>query len=254
MESFTPRNLIAGHLKGTRKNAMDAAATAAAGILGTENVALVCTWSKGDDIWYLATAAADLASHPEASCALGAALPGDKGHEGDGAYQCELAGGLCAVVVKQGDALHSFVGTPTMAQRFAQLEGAATTHSCSGPASPWQFPLAASLRRAAHLQTAITASGLVVAVLAALAWGWAAYGVSQQDTLRAALQVEHQQAWDSALTLLKPPANPKALTDLQKAVAQAVQEKGALVQFEYHDGHSSWTLNANGRVVTGASN
>jgi hypothetical protein len=253
MESFTPRNFISGHLQGPRKQAMDAAATAAAGILGTEHIALVCTWVKGD-IWYLAAAAADLASHPDAACALGVALPGATGHEGDGAYVCELAGGLQAVVVKQGDALHSFVGTPAMAQRFAQQEAASSTHSCSGPGSPWQFPQAASLRREARMQTAITASGLMVAVLAALTWGWAAYGVSQQEALRTTLQAEHQQAWDSALALLTPPANPKALSDLQKAVAQAVQEKGVLLQFEYQGGHSTWTLNANNRVITGASN
>jgi hypothetical protein len=253
MQPYTPRNLIAGHLQGPRKSALDAAASAAAGILGTEHIALVCTWDKGH-IWYLATDAADLASHPDATCALGIALPGAKGHEGDGAYQCELAHGLTAVVVKQGEALHSFVGTAAMAQRFVQQEGATATHTCTGPGSQWQFPLAASLRREARLQTAITATGLVVATLAALTWGWAAYGVSQQEAMRATLQAEHQHAWDSALTLLVPPANPKALSDLQKAVAQAVQEKGVLVQFEYRDGHSTWTLNANNRVITGASN
>jgi hypothetical protein len=253
MESFTPRNFISGHLQGKRNQALEAAATAAAGILGTENVALVCTWAKGD-IWYLAAAADDLASHPDALCALGVALPGSSGHEGDGAYQCELAGGLQALVVKRGDALHSFVGTPAMAQRFAQQEAASTTHHCTGPGSPWQFPQAASQRRQARLQVAITASGVAVAVLAALTWGWAAYGVSQQEVLRATLLAEHQQAWDSALTLLTPQSNPKALADLQKAVAQAVQEKGALLQFEYQGGRSSWTLNANNRVITGASN
>jgi hypothetical protein len=253
MESFTPRNIISGHLKGTRRNAMDAAAAAAVGILGTESIALVCSWEQGD-IWYLAAAAADLASHPDAHCALGLALPGTTGHEGDGAYLCDLAGGLCAMVVKQGETLHSFVGTPAMAKRFAQQEGAAATHTCTGPGSPWQFPLAAGIRREARLSTAITAAGVLVAVLAALTWVWAAYGVSRQDALRSTLQAEHQQAWTSALPLLAPPANPKALTDLQKAVAQAVQEKGVLLQFEYHEGRSTWTLNANNRVIAGASN
>jgi hypothetical protein len=253
MESFTPRNLIAGHLKGPRKNAMDAAVAAVAGILGTESVALICSWDRGD-IWYLAASAADMASHPDAYCALGLALPGTKGHEGDGAYQCDLAGGLCAMVVKNGESLHSFVGTAAMAKRFAQQEGATTTHTCAGSGSPWQFPLAAGIRREARLTTGITVAGIVVAVLAALTWGWAAYGVSRQEALRATLQAEHQQAWNNALPLLAPPANPKALTDLQKAVAQAVQEKGVLLQFEHHDGNSTWTLNANGRVIAGASN
>ncbi len=253
MESFTPRNLISGHLKGSRKNPVEAAAAAAAGILGTESIALVCSWIRGE-IWYLAAPAADLASHPDASCALGMALPGANGHEGDGAYQCELAGGLSAMVVKQGDALHSFVGTAAMVKRFAQQEGAAATHTCAGPGSPWQFPLAAAIRRETRLNIAITAAGVLVAVLASLTWGWAAYGVSQQDTLLAKLQAEHQQAWTSALTLLSAPTNPKALTDLQKAVAQAVQEKGVLLQFESHEGHSTWTLNANGQVIAGASN
>jgi hypothetical protein len=232
---------------------MDAAASAAAGLLGTECIALVCTWVKGE-VWFLATAAADLASHPGARCALGMALPGASGHQGDGAYQCALAGGLQGVVVKQGAALHSFVGTPAMAERFVRLEGASTTHRCAGPGSPWQFPLAAGIRRDARLKTAITATGMLVAVMAALTWGWAAHDGSRQDALRATLQAEHQVAWNRTLALMTPPTNPKALTDLQKAVAQAVQEKGALLQFEYHDGRSTWTLNANNRVITGASN
>jgi len=37
-------------------------------------------------------------------------------------------------------------------------------------------------------------------------------------------------------------------------VAQAVQEKGTLVQFDYRDGRSTWTFQVNGHPTSGASN
>jgi len=253
MELFTPRTFVAGHTKATRAKPAEAAAAAASAILGTENLALICTRTK-DDIWYLAASAADLASHPQALSPLAAALPGADGHAGDAAYVYDLAGGMQAVVVKRADALHSFVGTPAMVQRFATLEGASEVHACAGKGMPWLFPAAASIQREARWRAALSATGLALAVLAAVAWGWAAQSSSHQKELQATLQQAQQASWSSALNLLTPPANPKALADLQKAVAQAVQEKGALVQFEFREGHSTWTLNANGRAISGASN
>jgi hypothetical protein len=95
---------------------------------------------------------------------------------------------------------------------------------------------------------------LLVAVLSAAVWLWAALDVSHQDALREALQKEHLKAWTSAVAALEPAVYPKALADLQKAVTQAGQENAALVEFDYRAGRATWTLNANGRVVTGASN
>jgi hypothetical protein len=252
MQTFTPRTLISGHLKASRAKDVDAAALAAASVLGCDSVALVCTRAQGE-VWYLACPATDLASHPDAATSLAAALPGAPDHDGDGAYLCDLAGALQAVVVKQGDNLHCFIGSPAQAQRFVTLEHATTTHTCAGKGLPWLVPAAARVKREARLTLAITVSGLLVAVIAAISWGWAARDVSHQTQLREDLQKEHLKAWTSAVASLEPPVYPKALADLQKAVAQAVQEKGALVEFDYHDGRATWTLNANGRVVSGAS-
>jgi hypothetical protein len=252
-ESWTPRSFIAGRVPARRGKDAQLAADGAAGVLGTENVAVIHVRAQGH-VWYLAAPASDLASHPNAASVLAAALPGAPGHEGDGAYTTDLANGLQAVVVKQGDKLHSFVGNPAMVQRFAALEGATATHACTGAGVAWWLPVAASLRRMAHLQIGITATGLLVATLSAGVWLWAARDVSHQAELRDALHKEHQKAWTRAVAALDPPAYPKALADLQKAVNQAVQEKGALVEFDYHDGHATWTLNASGQVITGASN
>jgi len=252
MESFTPRSLIAGRIPAGRGNDAEQAAAAAASLLGTDHVAVVQRRWQGA-IWYLAAPAADLASHPCAASVLAAALPGAPGHEGDGAYSTALAAGLQAVVVKQGEALHGFVGTPALAERFARLEGATVTHVCRGEGAPWQVPLAAALRRQGHLQTAMAASGLLMAVLGALAWLWAAHDGAAQAAQREALMQEQQAALAEAQRLLEPPAYPKALADLQRAVAQAAREQGALVKFEHAQGRSAWTLNVDGRVVAGAS-
>jgi hypothetical protein len=222
-------------------------------VLGTEHLAVIYTRLLGD-VWYLAAPAADLASHPNAASALAAALPGAPGYEGDGAYTADLAAGLQAVVVKKSDKQHCFVGSPAMVQRFAALEGATSTHACVGKGVVWQMPVAASLRRKALLQNMVVASGLVVAALSAVVWLWAARDVSYQTELRDALQKEHLKAWTGAVAALEPSSYPKALADLQKAVTQAAQERGNLVEFDYREGRATWTLNANGRAVTGASN
>jgi len=128
------------------------AAEAAGAILGTENLALIWTRTQ-KDIWYLAAPAADLASHPNSLSALAAALPGASGHGGDGAYVCDLDHGLRAVVAKRDGALHSFVGTPAMVQRFAELEGAGEPQACTGSGMPGSFrpQLAAGSKRALKL-------------------------------------------------------------------------------------------------------
>jgi hypothetical protein len=253
MDAFTPRSIISGQLKAGREPALEAAASAAAAVLGCESVAVVISRVQGQ-IWYLAAPAADLASHLGASTPMAAALPGASHHEGDAAYFCQLANGLQAMVVKTGDSLHSFVGTPAMASRFATLEGAQTCHSCSGPGLPWQFPAAAAERRENRLKIALTASALLLALLAGGAWLWAANDASSQLEQARALRQEQLGAWTEAARQLDPPAYPKALADLQKAVAQAVKEKGALVKFEHQNGHSSWTLNVDNRPVTGVAN
>jgi hypothetical protein len=253
MPAFTPRTFISGITRTTRARPEDAAAEAAGSVLGTENLALIWTRTK-DEIWYLAAPAADLASHPNSLSPLASALPGASGHSGDGAYVCDLEHGLRAIVVKRDGALHSFVGSPAMVQRFAELEGSGEPQACTGSGMPWLFPAAASIRRETRLRLAITGTGLVTAVLAAIAWVWAAQSTSRQKELQEALLEAQHTSWAAGAALLTPPANPKALTDLQKAVAQAVQEKGTLVQFDYRDGRSTWTLQANGRPISGASN
>lgn len=252
VQSYTPRSFVAGRISAQRGADASQAVAAAAGLLGTDNVAVIHRRSQGW-IWYLAAPAADLASHAGAVSVLAAALPGAAGHEGDGAYTAALATGLQAVVVKHGEALHSFVGTPTLAERFARLDGAAATHICTGPGAPWQVPLSLALQRQARVQTAVSASGLVLAVLGALLWLWAAHDGAAQAAQRDLLLQEQQAALAEAQRLLEPQLYPKALADLQRAGAQAAREQGVLVKFEHANGRSNWTLDVDGRAVTGAT-
>lgn len=250
MELFTPRTLISGRVKAARGREKQAVFAAAAGLLGSEQIALVYTRTQGD-VCYLAVPAADLASHPGSATPLAIALPGAAGHLGEGAYVTDLTGGLQAVVVVQGKNLHSFVGTPVMAKRFIMLEGAKETHAAVDQGLVWQFAFDVIEQRQARLHTAITATGLAVAVLCAGAWLWAASQASHQEELRQALNKEQLSAWNNALQTLQAPPYPKALSSLQQAVEQAGKGKGALVQFEYKDGRAAWTLNINHKQVTG---
>jgi len=252
MESFTPRSLISGRVEAKRGREREAAFHAAAEVLGTERIALIHSSHKGV-VWYLAAPAADLASHPNCATPLAAALPGARGHEGDGAYTTSLSGLLHAVIVKNGPNLHSFVGSADMMKRFIALEEAKATHSCAGAGMLWQSASELLERREVRLGAVITGSGLLVALLAAGVWLWAAYGVSRLDELRENLHKDQLTAWATAVSSFQPQGYPKALLNLQKAVEQAAREKGVLVQFEHKDDRATWTLDVNRRIVTGVS-
>ena len=249
---YTPRSLVAGCIPARRGPGLAQAAAAAAELLGTDALAVIQRRWQGA-IWYLAAPAADLSSDPGATSVLAAALPGAPGHAGDGAYTVALAAGLQAVVVKHGPALRSFVGTPALAERFARLEGATVTHVCQLPGEPWELPLAAARRQQSRWQAAVIGSGLLVALLGAAAWLWAAQDGAAQAAQREALLREHRAALAEAQRLLAPPPYPQALADLQRAVAQAAKAQGALLKFEHAQGQSSWTLMVDGKVVSGVA-
>lgn len=253
MESFTPRSFISGRIPAARGDALQALSQAATALLGVEQVAIIYTQAEGH-LWYLSAPASDLASHPGASSPLAAALPGNAKHDGDGAYVLDLYSGLQAVVVKVGDKLHSFVGTPTMAKRFIVLEGAKATHPCTSAGEPWLLPAAIAARQNLRLNLALTVSGITVAIVATAVWLWAAQSASSLDATRATLQQENQKAWRAALRSVVPPAYPSALANLQKAIEQAIREKGVLQQFEHKDGRAIWTLKVEQRTVTGTAN
>lgn len=252
MTVFTPRSFISGRVKAGRGRELDAAIAAAAVLLGTQQLACISSRVK-DNVWYLCAPAADLASHPASSSPLAAALPGAPDHQGDGAYTVDLAADLQAVVVKQGDSLQSFVGTPIMVHRFITLEGLKESRPCTGKGLPWRFASDAAMRREGRLQNAITVSALLVAIAACGMWLWAAYQRPPQEALSAKLHQEHNAALAIAVSAMAPPAYPPALAHLNLAVSHAIKSNGALVQFEHKNGRSNWSLNVNNRIVAETS-
>jgi hypothetical protein len=247
---FTPRSIVSGRVPATSTKTYDAAFSAAAELLGTEHIALVHTQERST-VWYIACIAADLGSYPGGTTPLAAALPGAKGHEGDGAYITELANGLQAVIVKRGENLHSFVGTPPLVQRFIALEGATQTHPCVGPGKPWQLATEVTGRREARLLTGLTVSGVTVALIASAVWLWAAHNSTGHVARLDALRSQRAGEWATLARSLAPPAYPPPLAHLQKAVEQAIKEGGYLLQFEHQSGRSTWSINSNGRLING---
>ena len=248
MDFFTPRSLIAGSLPASRGQAGEQALDAAALLLGQEALGVIHSRAEGR-IWYLAAPAADLASHLDARCPLSVALPGMSSHQGEGAYTTDLPGGLQAVVIRQGVRLSSFVGLPAQVERFIAQEGASAVHASLAPGSAWQFPLGQGQRQALRLQMAMTVSGLAVAVIAAGSWLWAAQASRNQLVLQQQLQQKHQEVWHKTLKSLEPPPYPAALAHLQQAVAQAIDQRGTLLQFEHRDGRSTWRLKVGREVL-----
>ncbi|MEY4593365.1 MAG: hypothetical protein RIR18_2260 [Pseudomonadota bacterium] len=253
MKSYTPRSVIAGYVKTSAGRERETVVDAAATLLGTPEISIIYTQHAGK-VWYLAAPAADFASHLNSASALTMALPGASDHEGDGAYVIDLSDGLQAVVVRKDEVLHSFVGKPTLINRFIELEGAKKIHPCKTGGLVWQFPADVAARKETRLRQLLTISGTLVAVSAAGIWLWAADGAAQQQALRTALTQENLTNWQATMQSISPAGYPKAMANLQTAVEQAIREKGVLLQFEHENGRASWTLNVNQRLVKGESN
>ena len=118
-EEYTPRTFITGyiHVPPTEKRYRDAIWHAAAVALDTDAVRLICE-RTGDGVYYLAAPAADFANHPLAVSVLAAALPNTPGHQGDGAYCCELGSGIVAAIKKGNESLESYIGEHRDIERF----------------------------------------------------------------------------------------------------------------------------------------
>lgn len=251
MESFVPRSVIAGRIDGVRGRARQRAAEAAAALLGTRQVALVCS-QQAEAVWYIAAPARDLSSHLGATCPLSAALPQSSGHQGDAAYTALIEGGLQAVLVKRGSELKSFVGTAEMVQRFIAMEACSSTHACETAGESWTFPDgdgSSPSGRIDRLAGWFSLAGLVVALLACGVWWSATSQSALQQQESEDLQLVHQAAARAALKALDPPAYPQALLYLQKAVEESAQEGGRLLQFEYREGRASWSLEVAGQTL-----
>lgn len=251
-ELFTPRSVIAGRLAGHTGRSPGSALRAAAAVLGTEQVAMICRAEK-DVLWFLAAPAGDLASHMQSASALAVALPTAEGHQGDAAYIAELDGGLQAVVVRQGERFQSYVGTPPMVQRFIAMEGASVTHTCNGPGMPWTFPAAPAHGRAGRIHAGLTLAGLLLGSVAACVWLWAGAQVSAFHQDAEDWHMAQRAAIQSGLQSLSVSAYPAPVIHLQKAVDEAAREGGYLLQFQHKEGQSSWSINVNGRVVEGGA-
>jgi len=251
MELFTPRSVIAGRLSGVSYGVASAVRTAAQTVLGTDSVAVIYTHEKGV-AWYLAIPLNDLSSHLQSACPLACALPAAPGHKGEGAYVLELATDLQAVVIKKADSLISFVGPATMVQRFLTLEGVTATHTCQEPGLTWLLPPPQPAARQKRIFAAGTYLGLAVATLGCSAWLWASLEVQELSRQAADYQAIQRASTKSVVQAIPASSYPPALANLQIAVEQAAREGGALVQFEHQGGHSSWSVNIDGRIVFGA--
>lgn len=116
---FTPRTFVTGFImQPPGVNPMEAAWHAAAVGLDTEHVRLITREADGG-IYFLAAGANEFSSRPNAMTPLASALPGDPGHQGDGAYFASLGSGIVAVVIKEPTSLRCYVGEQSESLRFA---------------------------------------------------------------------------------------------------------------------------------------
>jgi len=120
-EDFVPTSIVAGSLHlGRYADPIQVAYNAASLALDTERICLITSTSEGK-IFYLAGAAADFASHGNATTSLAAALPNSPGYLGEGIYFYPIEkSDLTVCVVSARNSLDCFVGKSQEVERYVQ--------------------------------------------------------------------------------------------------------------------------------------
>ena len=120
LKSYTPKNTIAAFIE------LPAGVNPSEAIWHTSSVALdteqICfIYSLADDgVYFVAAPAISFLKHPVSTTPLAAALPGNPGHQGDGAYITPIGSNLFAVTIKGADSLSCYIGDKASVVQFAE--------------------------------------------------------------------------------------------------------------------------------------
>jgi hypothetical protein len=198
LEIFTPDNLLAGSVPLGGGNPRDVAYNHASVALDTEQVQMIFT-VEGQYVYYIAAPSSLFAGHAESVTPMAAALPGTKGHKGDGAYIAPSETGF-AVVIRRGVNLYSFVGDRQSAEGFVARYGVDIYAADNALALSWDGYYIGEMKRVSRASFLATLAGGVVAVVAACFWMMLA---SQTSSMEQEIDQNRQKARDQVSGLVK---------------------------------------------------
>ena len=241
-EKFTPEEVIAGAVPYVEGNPREIAYHAASYALDTERVHLVCSQHDGM-VYYLASPSSEFANMPLSSTPLGSALPGGKGHQGDGIYTLNLGHSVFVVVVQE-QTLRSYVGDPVEVKGFTS-DIDLPVYSLDGGEhlSSWDGYRLMEIREDRRIARSVTAFGVLASFLGLALWivlvmanSWLSSNVSDRyvEARKNADQISRELATVDPLAV--------HLNELQRITSVAVKAKGWVGFYRLRKGQVSWEV------------
>ncbi len=244
LDVFTPDSIIAAAVPFGNEDPREAAYNNAAYALDRDDVHLLCS-VENKKVFYIAAASEDFSAHLNAVTPLAAALPGMKGHQGDGAYLAISESGY-AVVVRKGDELYSYVGDRQSVDAFIASHDVPTFSANDAAALPWEGFRLGGMRRAEKVARNTLLIGFALATLSFLTWigiaSWSANVNEQVD----ALHQKSQMSIKNSVAQLKNITTQPVLQDvyaMQKIIALTSNSGGFVNYFRIEKGNNlSWKV------------
>lgn len=168
IDIYTPDSVIAAAVVYGSEDPREVAYNDAAYALDRDDIHLITSVEAGK-VYYIAAASNEFSGHNDAVTPLAAALPGLKGHQGDGAYVTVSESGY-AVVIKKNDELFSYVGDRQSIDAFIASHEVPTFTSNDAAALPWEGYNLGNLKRANRITQVATWTGSGLALFSFVLW------------------------------------------------------------------------------------
>lgn len=243
LDVFTPDSIIAAAVPFGNEDPREAAYNNAAYALDRDDVHLLAS-VENKKVFYIAAASEDFSAHMNAVTPLAAALPGMKGHQGDGAYIAISESGY-SVVVRKGDELFSYVGDRQSVDAFIASHDVPTYSANDAAALPWEGFRMGGIKRAEKIAKTTIFMGFTMALLSFVTWiGFASWSSSIQSEIDDRAQ-KVQTGINTSVSKLKNISTQPVLTDIyamQKIIAMTANAGGYPNYFKIEKGETSWKV------------
>ncbi|MGE0252243.1 MAG: hypothetical protein AB7G80_06315 [Dongiaceae bacterium] len=243
LDIFTPDSVIAASVPFASEDPREVAYNNAAYALDRDDVHMLYA-VEGKKVFYIAASSEDFASHLNAVTPLAAALPGNKGHQGDGAYIAISESGY-AVVIKKGEELLSYVGDRQSVDAFIASHNVPTFSANDAGALPWEGYRLGALKRADRIARLTIIVGFVLAMVSFGVWmGLRMWRGDVENKLQEARDEARRNVSGAVEQLSKFTSQPVLddIKELQRIIALSANAGGIVNYFKIESGQRSWQV------------
>ena len=240
---FTPDIIVAHSVCHGGQDISEVAWLNSRAALDDDDVQLICA-KQNDRVFFIAAHAKDFAGIIVAGTELGHALPGMRGHRGDGIYTLSF-GNQLSCVVKDGDDLATFTASIDLVGKYA-LKNGLSIIPCDGlDLVPWQpYRLHASLQ-ASKMVRYIVYAGIAMAVITSALWIALAIGNSEVQKNVADLNTAVSQNLRVTAQAYQDNLNQPidGLFGEMSILKESVIQKQTIIDYyKFEKGKSSWQI------------